>query len=104
MQNQSSPAIQWLKKFLPLRNVLVLGVVGYLLFSGDNTVVQSVHYDRAIDSLKRELDANRDTMLYYKSLNARLASDPELMEQVVREQYGMKKENEDVFIFKSKSK
>ncbi len=39
-------------------------------------------------------------MLYYRELNRRLASDPVLMEQVVREQYGMKKAGEDVYVFK----
>jgi len=38
-------------------------------------------------------------MLYYRDLNRRLASDHDLMEQVVREQYGMKRTSEDVFIF-----
>jgi len=38
-------------------------------------------------------------MLYYRDLNRRLASDPALMEQVVREQYGMKRASEDVYVF-----
>lgn len=74
-------------------------MVAYILFSGDSSIFRSIEYDRTIDSLKAELEANRDTMLYYKQLNHRLASDPSLMEQVVREQYGMKKADEDVFIF-----
>lgn len=38
-------------------------------------------------------------MLYYQQLNERLAGDPDLMEQVVREQYGMKRQSEDVYLF-----
>lgn len=62
--------------------------------------MQSIEHQRTIDSLRCDLEANRDTMLYYRELNRRLASDPTLMEQVVREQYGMKKASEDVYVFK----
>ena len=62
-------------------------------------VASSIEHERTIDSLTRELEANRDTMLYYRDLNRRLASDPALMEQVVREQYGMKRASEDVYVF-----
>lgn len=62
--------------------------------------MQSIEHQCTIDSLRAELEANRDTMLYYRELNRRLASDPALMEQVVREQYGMKKATEDVYVFK----
>ena len=82
--------------------IVCLVVLGYVVFSGENTVFSTIDYDRQIDSLKLELQAQRDTMLYYRGLNQRLSSDPELMEQVVREQYGMKKVGEDVYIFKAK--
>lgn len=78
--------------------VCILALV-YIVFAGENTVIRSIEYDRTIDSLRAELDANRDTMLYYKDLNRRLSTDRNLMEQVVREQYGMKRHGEDVFIF-----
>ena len=54
---------------------------------------------RIIDSLRTEVEINRDSMLYYKNLNSRITTDPEVMEQVVREQHNMKRPNEDVFIF-----
>ena len=84
---------------MPLPTIVCLLVVAYIIFSGDSTVFNSIDYDRTIDSLRTELEANRDTMLYYQDLNNRLASDPELMEQVVREQYGMKRASEDVYLF-----
>lgn len=82
--------------------IVCLIVLGYIVFSGENTVFRSIDYDRTIDSLRAELEANRDTMLYYRDLNRRLASDHNLMEQVVREQYGMKRASEDVYIFTEK--
>lgn len=89
----------WLRRFMSPVTLLCLVVLGYIIFAGEHTVFNSIDYDRTIDSLRAELEANRDTMLYYRDLNRRLASDRDLMEQVVREQYGMKRANEDVFIF-----
>lgn len=89
----------WARRFLSPMTLVCIVVLCYIVFSGENTVFRSIDYDRTIDSLRAELEANEDTMLYYRDLNRRLASDPSLMEQVVREQYGMKRASEDVFIF-----
>lgn len=99
MNPRLSSAIHWCRRFLSPVTIVSLLVLGYIIFSGENTVFRSIDYDRTIDSLRAELEANRDTMLYYRDLNSRLATDHELMEQVVREQYGMKRSSEDVFIF-----
>lgn len=74
-------------------------VVAYIVFAGENTVFNSIEYNRTIDSLRSEFEANRDTMLYYRDLNHRLSTDKHLMEQVVREQYGMKRADGDVYKF-----
>ena len=99
MNPKLSSFIGWLRRFMSPVTIVCLLVLAYIVFAGENTVFNSIDYDRTIDSLKAELDANRDTMLYYRDLNRRLASDPNLMEQVVREQYGMKRASEDVYIF-----
>ena len=94
-----SSLIAWFRLFVRPVTLLCIAAMCYIAFSGDNTVFKSIDYDRTIDSLRAQLEANRDTMLYYRDLNRRLASDRELMEQVVREQYGMKRASEDVYIF-----
>lgn len=99
MNAKASSLLSWLRRFMSPATLVCLLVLGYIIFSGENTVFRSIEYDRTIDSLRAELEANRDTMLYYRDLNRRLASDRDLMEQVVREQYGMKRTSEDVFIF-----
>lgn len=93
---------KWAQRFLSPVTLVCLLLLGYIVFAGENTVFNSIDYDRTIDSLRQELAANRDTMLYYRGLNRRLASDPDLIEQVEREQYGMKRAGEDVYIFKEK--
>ena len=70
-----------------------------MIFFSDTSVLKKIEYQRIIDSLRTEVEINRDSMLYYKNLNSRITTDPEVMEQVVREQHNMKRPNEDVFIF-----
>lgn len=99
MNPKLASTIDWLRKFMSPVTIVCLLVLAYIVFGGETTVFNSIDYDRTIDSLRAELEANEDTMLYYQDLNRRLASDRDLMEQVVREQYGMKRASEDVFIF-----
>jgi len=99
MNEKVTSAWKWVRRFMPVTTIACILLVAYIIFAGENTVFNSIDYDRTIDSLRAELEANRDTMLYYRDLNRRLGSDRDLMEQVVREHYGMKRANEDVFIF-----
>lgn len=103
MNPQQSSILAWLKRYLSVPTLVCILAVCYIVFSGDSTVFTTIDYDRQIDSLRAELAAQRDTMLYYRDLNSRLSSDRDLMERVVREQYGMKRATEDVYIFKPDS-
>ena len=100
MSFRDHPSFLWFRRFMPLTTIAVLAFIGYMFFAGESSIPRMIKYDLVIDSLYTELDANRDTMLYYRELNHKLTTDPELMEQVVREQYGMKRESEDVYLFK----
>ncbi|MDE6277786.1 MAG: septum formation initiator family protein [Muribaculaceae bacterium] len=99
-ENENSPR-PWVKRFLPLPTIIILCLAAYILFVGDNSLVSRMRYEHTIDSLRVELEAQRDTMLYYQRLNENLVHDPEVMEHVVREQYNMKRDNEDVFVFET---
>ena len=101
-ENEPKPK-SWVKRFLPWRTLIILAVAVYILFVGQNSLVSRMQYEHIIDSLRMELEANRDTMLYYKQINDNLVRDPEMMEHVVREQYNMKRENEEVFVFEDDS-
>ncbi|MBD5183139.1 MAG: hypothetical protein K2F99_06960 [Muribaculaceae bacterium] len=96
--------LDWFKRYFSPITIGGIVIIGYVIFSGDTSIGRSIEHERTIDSLTLVLEANRDTMLYYRELNERLQSDPTLMEQVVREQYGMKKANEDVFTFEEPKK
>ena len=93
---------QWFKRYFSLISLGVLGVVIYMIFFSETSVVNKIEYQRIIDSLRTEVELNRDSMLYCKHLNSLLTTDPEVMERVVREQHNMKRPDEDVFIFTRK--
>lgn len=88
----------WVSRFLPWPTILCLALTAYIFLFSENSIVTRMKYESTIDSLNMELAAQRDTMLYFKQLNENLRRDPEVIEQVVREQYNMKRPNEDVFL------
>ena len=62
------------------------------------TFVKSVEYTTRIKELREEIRDNEDTLLYYRRMNHALDTDPETMERIVRENYHMQRENEDVYL------
>ena len=88
----------WVRRYLAIPTVIGLAVTVYVCVFGEKSVVQRFAYQRMIDSLEICLKSQRDSLAYYKDLNRRLSTDPELMEQVVREQYNMKRPHEDVYV------
>ncbi len=83
---------------MSLPTVAVLAILVYIVFFGESSVTQRIEYQRQMDSLSAEVAVVQDSVDYYRELNRRLASEPEAMERVVREQYNMKREHEDVFV------
>lgn len=90
----------WSRRYFSLTLLVVVAYLLFLLVFNENSMSKSMEIDHTIDSLRTEIAANRDSLLYYKTMNARLSSDPAEMERVAREQYNMNRPNEDVFVFK----
>lgn len=88
----------WLRRYMALPTLLIIGVVVYLAFFGENSISQRIEYQHTIDSLTNRLAEEHDSLEYYRDLNSRLSHDPELMERVVREQYNMNRPHEDIFV------
>jgi len=89
----------WIRRYIALPTVLGLALIAYIVFFGEKSVTQRIKYQQTIDSLELCLRQQQDSLNYYRELNKRLSTDPALMEQVVREQYNMKRPNEDVYVF-----
>lgn len=102
MNVELQKSTRWFRRYFSLVTLCVIGVVVYMIFFSETSILQKIEYQRVIDSLRSEVADARDSMLYYKDLNSRLSTDPEVMEQVVRERHNMKRTDEDVFVFERK--
>lgn len=102
--SKSSGAKSWFRRYLSIPTVLGLALIVYIAFFGEKSVTQRVAYQQVIDSLQVCLAQQQDSLAYYRDLNRRLTTDPALMEQVVREQYNMKRAHEDIYVIDRKEK
>lgn len=89
----------WVRRYMRIPTLLFVALLIYLVFFGEFSAPLKAEYQHQLDSLQQCLDSERDSLQYYRELNRRLSCDPELMEQVVREQYHMNRPGEDVFVF-----
>ena len=79
--------------------VLVFVVVMLFLFS-DSNIKKRIDSDKEIRSLKKQIDFYRKKTKENKVKLYELRSNKENLEKFARENYFMKKENEEVFIIK----
>ena len=89
----------WCRRYVSVLFLLVTGVFFYLVFFSENSMMQVYAYNRTIDSLRHEIAVQTDTMNHYFKLNEELDNrEPEAIERVVRENFNMCREDEEVFI------
>lgn len=77
--------------------VLVVLIAMLFLFS-DSSIFKRVKYDNEITDLKSQIEYYRNQTEVDKTKLNELQSNTENLEKYARENYLMKKENEDVFI------
>ena len=77
--------------------VLLFVVVMLFVFS-DSNIGKSIDSDREIRSLKKQIEFYKKQIEADKAKLYELQSDKDNLEKFARENYLMKKENEDVFI------
>lgn len=91
-----------LKRFIPrwlsLPLVIIIAFLISMIFFGDNSYIKGKEYSKKINELKTEIKANKDSASFYKRKAHELSTDRETLEKIAREQYGMKRESEDVYI------
>lgn len=92
-------------KYLSKVNVYVLVTIGFVALTftaGDSNLYKRYTYDEKIRSLEKEIKYYQDEIeVNRKKLND-LRTDKEGLERFAREEYYMKKANEDVFIIRKK--
>ena len=92
-------------KYLSKTNVYWLVVIVFLIFTftvGDSSLYKRYTYDEKIRGLEKEiLRYRKEIDLNTKKLTD-LRTDKEGLEKFAREEYFMKKSNEDVYIIRNK--
>ena len=70
-----------------------------IVFLDENSTIRRIGYSHEISRLKEEIEKYRNE--YNESTNKliELNSNPEVIEQIAREKYLMKKPNEDIYVF-----
>ncbi len=96
----------WINKLPPyMRNKFLLVLVGYfvyMLFFDTNDIPSQIKLRRQANSLQKQHSYYSDLIDDVKFENDKLFSSKETMEKFAREEYWMKKPNEDLFIIDRK--
>jgi cell division protein FtsB len=96
-----SKFIDFLSKNLSRLNKYVIVIAIFVAFTfliGDGNLYKRYKYDEKIRSLEREIDQYTKEMETNKKKIQELQTDKAGIEQFAREEYLMKRENEDLFI------
>ena len=89
---------KWIPRWLNVPLVLVVAFVVTLAFFGDNNYMMTSKFRSQINELKSQIKNNQDSAAAYDAKVNELKTDKESLERLVREKYGMKRTNEEVYI------
>ena len=89
---------RWIPRWLNIPLIIFVGFVVVLLFFGDNNYMRISEYRSQINELKSQIKSNQDSAASYDAKVNELNTDNESLERLVREKYGMKRINEEVYI------
>jgi cell division protein FtsB len=96
---------EFYKKRLSKRNAYWLITIGFVTLTftaGDSNLYKRYTYDEKIRSLEREIKHYKDEIEVNSRKLKDLHTDKEGLERFAREEYFMKKPDEDVYIIKKK--
>ena len=89
-------------KFIPrwvnIPLIIFIAFVLMLAFYGENSFKRSTEYRSQINQLKSQIKNLEDSANVYEAKVNELNTDDESLEHLVREKYGMKRVNEEVYI------
>ncbi len=89
---------KWIPIWLSFPFVIFLGFIAMLLFFGENNYMEINKQKKEIDDINAQIKQQEDSALYYERKTQELNTDKETLERLAREQYRMKRTNEDVFV------
>ncbi len=101
MKNRLSKIRAGIQAHVPIPLLLITAVVLSALFMNDEaSITQNYENQKEIKTLRAEIKLNKDSARYYRRKRAELERGAVALEYIAREQYGMKRPSEDVYIIK----
>ncbi|MBQ1798695.1 MAG: septum formation initiator family protein [Muribaculaceae bacterium] len=88
----------WVPRWLNIPLIIFIAFIVSLLFFGDNNYLKINELKSRINELKAEIKLNEDSAAIYEAKVRELNTDRETLERIAREKYGMKRQNEDVYV------
>ena len=89
---------KWIPRWLNIPLLIFIAFVVLLLFFGENNYMRINKYRSQINELKSQIKDYEDSAAVYDAKVNELNTENESLERLVREKYGMKRVNEEVFI------
>ncbi|MBQ3362796.1 MAG: septum formation initiator family protein [Muribaculaceae bacterium] len=89
---------KWIPRWVNFPLLIFIAFVVVLVFFGENSFVRSSKYRKQINELKSQIKNYEDSASAYEVKVNELNTDNESLERLVREKYGMKRVNEEVYI------
>lgn len=89
---------KWMPKWMSFSLVIFVTFIVWILVGSENNYVKIHDKKDEINNLKAEIKAKQDSAIFYEKKVNELNTDPETLERIAREQYGMRQENEEVYI------
>ena len=85
--------MSWLRRYISLSLMLVIGFMAFVLFFNDNSMMAGMEYATQVRDLKQQIARCEDTLRLYRDLNMRLDTDPAELEKIVREHYHLQRQS-----------
>lgn len=89
---------RWVPQWFSVSLLIIVCALVYILFLQENNYFVTNENRKKINELKEEIQINLDSANYYSQKSRELNTGRELLEKVAREQYYMKRPNEDVYV------
>ena len=89
---------KWIPRWFNLPFFIFIAFIILLLFFGDNNYLKIWDLDKEKTQLNAHIKAQKDSTAMFLQKIDELNTDRESLERIAREQYGMKQENEEVYI------
>ena len=89
---------KWIPRWVNIPLIIFLVFVVLLVFVGENSFRRTIEYRSQINELKSQIKNLEDSAAMYDAKVNELNTDNETLERLVREKYGMKRVNEEVYI------